>query len=349
LAQAFTADGRFIAAQTLSGAVVLYAAPTGREVARLSDPQGRSQVWLAFSHDARFLAAIPYGSKAVSVWNIGEVEDRLEKLGAGGERISSRDRAHESLDKLTIRVRGEEPAQLLVKSLDEITEQLRQNPTDQALHVRRGRILNELNRPEEAVRELTVAIDIAPDASLYALRAQAHAAANTYVEAIGDLDKSLSIVKSGDSRESYFCGQLAWYCLTGPIETRQPERALALARRALDGEPGRVEYLNTLGVAHCRRSEWKQAVDVLQRSLSSGSSAPAHDWYFLALAWHNLGNARLAADFFDQAVYWHDMHEPRLDFMLQRELREIRREIEEQLSPAQNAGPEAVPSSGGGP
>lgn len=350
-AQAFTADGRYLAAETGAGAVVLYAAATGREVARLSDPQGRNQVWLAFSRDARFLAALPYNSKAVSVWNLGEAEDRLEKLGAGGERISSPDRVHESRDQLVLAItaRGEEPVRGLEKSLDEITERIRQNPTDQVLHGARGRILNELNRPEDAVRELTVAIDIAPDVSLYALRARAHAAANNYVQAIGDLATALSILKPGDSRESSLSNQLAWYCLTGPSETRQPERALALARRASDGEAGSGGYFQTLGIAHCRCSEWKPATDMLQCSLAAGSSTPAHDWYFLALGWHNLGNARLAADFFDQAVYWHDTHEPRLDWLSRRELQDIRREVEEQLSLAENAGPIRAPSSGGSP
>ena len=174
-----------------------------------------------------------------------------------------------------------------------------------------------------------------------------HAAANNYVEAIGDLNHLLSTVKAGDSREPNFCNQLAWYYLTGSIETRHPEMALALVRCAVDGAPGRPEYLNTLGVAHCRCSDWKQATDVLQRSLSSGSGTPAYDWYFLALAWHNLGNARRAADFFDQAVYWHDTHEPRLESTSRRELKAMRREIEEQLRPIENAAQDEVPSSGG--
>src|SRR5262249_317408 len=136
-----------------------------------------------------------------------------------------------------------------------------------------------------------------------------------------------------------------WFCLTGPVETRQPERALALARRALRRAPDRAECLNTLGVALCRRAEWEDAVDALRRSLRAGSSAPAYDWYFLPLARKNLGNDRLAADFFDLAVYWHETHESLLDATSRRELLEIRQEVEGQLRSEQSAGRDAQAAS----
>src|SRR5262249_41066660 len=148
-------DGRFIAVESGTGAIVLYDMPTGREVARLTDPYGRRLAWMTFSADARFLAAIPSDFKGLALWNLGEVEDRLEQLGAGGQRVTAADTAVESVDgdPLTLTARLEDGAQRLEKALDEVTEQVRQNPADLALHSRRGRILAELNRPEEAIRE----------------------------------------------------------------------------------------------------------------------------------------------------------------------------------------------------
>jgi WD40 repeat protein len=347
-APAFTADGRFIAVETGPGAIALYATPTGHEVARLADPYGRRQAWLAFSHDARFLAAIPYDFKGLALWNLGEVEDRLEKLGAGGERVSSPDRADDALENfpLTMTTRVEEPSRLQEKALVEVTQQIRQNPADPALHTRRGHILRKLNRLDEAIAEFTTAIEAGGNESLYQSRSYAHATANHYAQAIADAEKVLAAVNSDDAREAHACNQLAWYCLIGPIDTRQPERALALARRAHNRAPDLANYLNTLGVAHCRRAEWDDAIDALQRSLRAGSAAPAYDRYFLALAWHNLGKPGLASDSFDQAVYWHDTHGSLLDPISQRELSEIRQEVETQLSPGQSAVRDSHPAPG---
>src|SRR5262249_22899407 len=101
-AHAFSADGRFVAVESGSGQVVLYGTAHGREVARLADPYGRRQAWLAFSHNARSLAAIPYDFKGLALWNLGEVEDRMEKLRADGERVSSPHEEADALDKVPL-------------------------------------------------------------------------------------------------------------------------------------------------------------------------------------------------------------------------------------------------------
>jgi tetratricopeptide (TPR) repeat protein len=242
--------------------------------------------------------------------------------------------------------RVEEPPRLQEKALVEVTQQIRQNPADPVLHTRRGHILRKLNRLDEAIAEFTTAIEAGGNESLYQSRSYAHATANHYAQAIADAEKVLAAVNSDDAREAHACNQLAWYCLIGPIDTRQPERALALARRAHNRAPDLANYLNTLGVAHCRRAEWDDAIDALQRSLRAGSAAPAYDWYFLALAWHNLGKPGLASDSFDQAVYWHDTHGSLLDPISQRELSEIRQEVETRLSPGQSAVRDSHPAPG---
>src|SRR5262249_35796214 len=131
-AHAFTPDGRFIAVESWTGTIVLYAMPTGREGARLTDPYGRRQAWMAFSPDARFRAAVPNDFKGLALWNLGEVEDRLEQLGAGGERVSATDAGDDSPDKnpLTVTTRTEDAAQRLEAALADVTDQIRQNPTD---------------------------------------------------------------------------------------------------------------------------------------------------------------------------------------------------------------------------
>jgi serine/threonine protein kinase/WD40 repeat protein len=102
-AHAFTADGRFIAVETGLGTIVLYATLNGREIARLTDPYGRLQMWLVFSPDSRFLAGISHDSRGLTVWDLREVEDHLERMGVGAERVSSPETAGDaSEDPLTI-------------------------------------------------------------------------------------------------------------------------------------------------------------------------------------------------------------------------------------------------------
>ncbi len=346
-AHAFTVDGRFVAIETGSGTIVLYATSRGDEIARLTDPDGRRQIWLTFSPDSRFLVGISYDFKGLSAWDLREVEDRLEPLGAGTERVSppnAADDAHHF--PFTVATRFETNAQSLERRLEQATEELQRIPRDPAAHSRRAQLLGALNRPAESAQEFTAAIDIASSPSLYALRAQAHAAANDYVRAIDDAATALTTVKPHDVGEAQACNQLAWYCLVAPGELREPERALALARRAHLRAPERAEFLNTLGLAHCRCGQWEEAVDVFQRSLRAGNTAPAYDWYFLALAGKKLGKERLAIDSLDQAVYWHETHESQIDSVVRRELAEIRREVEAEVCPANGpaaTGPAAAP------
>jgi serine/threonine protein kinase/WD40 repeat protein len=110
-AHAFTGDGRYIAVETGTGTIVLYATRDGREIARLTDPNGCRQVWLAFSPDSRYLAGIFYDFKGLAVWDLREVEDRLERLGAGVESISSPDASHVARHlPITMAARFDSPA-----------------------------------------------------------------------------------------------------------------------------------------------------------------------------------------------------------------------------------------------
>jgi tetratricopeptide (TPR) repeat protein len=245
---------------------------------------------------------------------------------------------------LKIATRMESRSQMLERELANITEQLDSRPKDEALQFRRGWLFHALNRPDEAIDALTQAIDLAPHAHTYSLRAHARAAANDYPRAITDALSAIAAIGPEDPRQAQFCNHLAWYYVTAPAEFRQPEQALDLVRRALRREPNRAAYLNTLGVALCRHGDWDESVDALRRSLRAGSDAPACDLFFLADCLHHLSEERLAREAFEQAVYWHDVHEPHLDRQTRSELAGFRDEVQALLGPSrdirQNAEPE---------
>ena len=83
----------------------------------------------------------------------------------------------------------------------------------------------------------------------------------------------------------------AWTYATGPIDQRDPERAVMLARRAVALAPGVQLTLNTLGVALYRAGQYAEAISVLERSLAAGKGdVDAFDLFFLAMAHHQLGH-----------------------------------------------------------
>ena len=97
----------------------------------------------------------------------------------------------------------------------------------------------------------------------------------------------------------------AWIAATGPITQRDPERAVALARRAVALAPGQQLTLNTLGVALYRAGQYAEAISVLEQSLAAGKGEfDAFDLFFLAMAHQKLGHASQARACFDRAVRW---------------------------------------------
>jgi WD40 repeat protein len=105
------------------------------------------------------------------------------------------------------------------------------------------------------------------------------------------------------------CNALAWTLVTGPSSTRDPARALTLARRALELTPDQADFLNTLGVAEYRTGRHAEAIATLEKSLAaSKGESDAFDLFFLAMARYKLGEmARARADF-DCALRWRRDH-----------------------------------------
>ena len=101
------------------------------------------------------------------------------------------------------------------------------------------------------------------------------------------------------------CNNYAWALATGPESTRDPQRALALARRAVELAPNVGIYLNTLGVAQYRAGRYAEAVTTLEKNLAAGKGQfAAFDLFFQAMAHQRLGHGDQARDGFDRAVRW---------------------------------------------
>jgi WD40 repeat protein len=108
---------------------------------------------------------------------------------------------------------------------------------------------------------------------------------------------------------AHYCNHFAWALVTAPGSTRDAQRALSLARRAVEVAPNQVLFLNTLGVAQYRAGQYAEAVVTLEKSLAAArGQTDAFDLFFLAMARYRLGRVAAARADFDRALKWRRDH-----------------------------------------
>jgi tetratricopeptide (TPR) repeat protein len=105
--------------------------------------------------------------------------------------------------------------------------------------------------------------------------------------------------------------KLAWVLATGPIlRLRDPHRALQFAKKAVEQHPQGGGNWNTLGVAHYRAADWKEAIGALEKSMQLRSGGGPADWLFLAMACWQKGDKDKARSWYDKAVQWIERNKP---------------------------------------
>jgi tetratricopeptide (TPR) repeat protein len=91
--------------------------------------------------------------------------------------------------------------------------------------------------------------------------------------------------------------------VTGPEKLRDPNQALPLAQKAVRIAPENSGYRNTLGVVYYRLGQWDAAVETFERSFQD-SRNKAHDLFFLAMCYEQLGLPAKARQCYDRALRW---------------------------------------------
>jgi tetratricopeptide (TPR) repeat protein len=104
--------------------------------------------------------------------------------------------------------------------------------------------------------------------------------------------------------------------LSGDPKIRDPARAAAFARRAIELAQGHGVIWNTLGMASYRAGSWGEAVTALERGLAlpptrtTLGNDKASAWFYLAMAYCRLGQDQKARSCYDKAVQWMDENAP---------------------------------------
>jgi serine/threonine protein kinase/tetratricopeptide (TPR) repeat protein len=187
-----------------------------------------------------------------------------------------------------------------------------------------GSALRQQGKLGEAVASYHRAIELSPEFAEnyeelgFALQQQGKPS-----EAIAAHEKVLSLAPRGDRAHK----NLAWLLTTCPDPRfRDPGRAVALARKAVELAPKNGACATTLGVAYYRAGDWKAAITALERSMGLRDGGNSFDWFFLAMAHSRLGENDKARELYDRALQWMDKNQPGDD-----ELRRFRAEAAELL------------------
>jgi serine/threonine protein kinase len=144
-----------------------------------------------------------------------------------------------------------------------------------------------------------------------------------------------------DPENSYADNNLAWALASAPDDPWfDPERALDLARKAVELNPPNGDFWNTLGVAAFRVQDWGTAAESLQKSININGGAGI-DCFFLAMTrWHQ-GKPEEARQWFHQATAWIERTKS--------EDPELRRFHVEAAALLGLPGPRPQPATGGAP
>ncbi len=315
----FSPDGRLVVVMEASRVLRLVETATGRTSARLESPDLCSVECAAFSPDGSRLAVVTNDGPAVHVWDLRNIRRRLAAMGLDWDAPAYADADADDakatpLPPLQVDLgplAGEidhftEPAQTLIARY---TARLKNNPSDSEAYHHRAHALVDRNWLQEGIDDFTRGLRERPDdAHLRASRGRALQSLKHYESAIADLEAAVARdPEQQDARESLAmcCNNRAWELATGPELTRDPQRALILARRAIELSPGQAIYLNTLGVAQFRAGQYTEAITTLERTLTAGAGqSDAYDLFFLAMAHHRLRHREEARGCYERAVRW---------------------------------------------
>jgi serine/threonine protein kinase/tetratricopeptide (TPR) repeat protein len=191
-------------------------------------------------------------------------------------------------------------------------------------HDQIGCILYRKRQLDEAIAEFREAIRLDKD------YARAHYSIAYPLRDKGLVDEAVAECREAIRLDPYHASahnNLAWLLATCPdLQLRNYLQAVESAKKAVQLAPKVRAYRNTLGVALCRIGAWKESIAALAKSMQLSKGGDSFDWFFLAMAYQQLGEKEEARQWYGRAVQWMDKNQPKNE-----ELRRFRREAVELL------------------
>jgi tetratricopeptide (TPR) repeat protein len=176
------------------------------------------------------------------------------------------------------------------------------DPKDYTALRYRGHAYQSLGQYDKAVGDYSQMIGVDPrDACGWFFRGQAYQSLGRYGKALADYAKAIQLgPKHAGARNG-----LAWLLATCPdLEFRNLGRAVASAKKAVELAPRDANSWNTLGAALCQASRYKAAIEALNQAMKLRNGGNSFDWFFLAMAYGRLGQAKEARGWYERATQW---------------------------------------------
>jgi serine/threonine protein kinase/Tfp pilus assembly protein PilF len=175
----------------------------------------------------------------------------------------------------------------------------------------RGHAYNGLHQYDKALADFSKSIELDPKNPVtWYGRGWTYINLHQYDDAIADYSKG----SERDSKNGVAWNDLSWFLSTCPDPkfwdgmeaVGLAKKAVGFAKKAIELAPDAGNFWNTLGAAHYRAGNCKEAVAALVKSMELRNGGDSFDWFFLAMANWQMGEKETARKFFDQAVQWMD-------------------------------------------
>jgi serine/threonine protein kinase/WD40 repeat protein/tetratricopeptide (TPR) repeat protein len=338
---AFSADGKVLAVADGYGAARLVDPNSDKEYARLEAPIRSRLVPRCFTPDGTQLVVSGTESKLIHIWDLRSIGQHLVQMKlnwdlppySGTPALATNKPIQVKVDMGFL----DSPRPRSSKNISQLhakrilwSLQAELTPYHPEPYHQRGHVHEELGDYHKSIDDFTAALQWQPanamrQIHLYQVRAENYLRLKLHAKAMADLQKILEL----DTTNARACNTLAWFYVTGPDELRDPNKAILLAKKAVELKPAEWMYLNTLGVVYYRLGQYPQAVITLERSLrESKGQFGACDLFFLAMSHARLGDAAHAKDCYDRAVKWVQERQGKLPPQWAAELTAFRAEAE---------------------
>jgi serine/threonine protein kinase/WD40 repeat protein len=317
---AFSADSRMLAVSDILGVIRLLETETGREIARLTGPEATGYEPACFTPDGTRLIATCSTHKALYAWDLRQLRARLKELDldwdwpefpeeSGERRVQSQEQVRSQGSQIRSQGSGTRSQQAATSALPPLTPDPR--PLTPGLKVTADAgFIRQRPFPDarQAIRSYTLALALLPlYPEAYLQRAWANRRLEDYDGALRDLENLLTLnPELVDCRGLFalLANNVSWHYVTTARGEGRGARLLPLAQKAVQLEPNNDMYRNTLGVVLYRLGKYQEAIDCLQQNVKSDGDSYAFDGFFLAMAYHHLGNGAKARDWFEKSNAW---------------------------------------------
>jgi tetratricopeptide (TPR) repeat protein len=172
-----------------------------------------------------------------------------------------------------------------------------------------GGTLFDLEKFVESEAAFREAIRLQPQQALYHSN---HGNALLGLRKFAEADAAYREALRLEPKDANTLNQAAWFHATCPdTKFRDPQRAVQLAKKAVEQAPKEGNYLNTLGVAQYRAGDYKAALAALQESMMLSPGGDGEDWFWLAMVHWKLGEIDEARNWYHKAVDWMEKSQPK--------------------------------------